>query len=342
MSTTSNSILLAPYRLAHLNIFVSDLERSGKFYADVCGFKEVFREPGISMIFMSNGNTHHDLGLMETMEKARIGRGGHVQASSGRGRYPGLNHLGFEMETEKQLVDSYHRAQERGLKINRTTDHLIAHSLYLSELNGFTLEFYADVTDDWQAVYANNVGELISGDWDPDASEPFAERKGGPAAELFESGSAPIRARNVAYAGLPVKDLAASVAYYTEKLGMSVTSINEADKIAVLSGAEPGRCDVCLVETDEVPDVRLLFGGVQVHEGQPIATSLAALRAQGINATVIGDGDRGALVVLDPDGIPLVYSTEPASRLLEEHGASIVEEVARLKKMTAAAKSNVA
>jgi catechol 2,3-dioxygenase len=338
MSTKSAAAISVPYRLGHLNLFVTDVEASAKFYADVCGFKEVFREPGISMIFMSNGNTHHDLGLMEITEGALIGRDGHVQAASGRGKYPGLNHLGFEVPTEKDLVDCYHRAKERALTISRTTDHQIAHSVYMTELNGFTFEYYADVVDDWREIYAKNVGQLISGHWDPDAGVPFAERKGVRNPEIFESASAPIHARNVAYAALPVKDLMGSLAFYSDALGMTVTSLNEKDGIAVLSGAEAGRCEVCLVKTDAVPDVRLLFGGVQIHQGQPIHTSHALLNAQGIRSTIVGEGERGALIVLDPDGIPLVYSTAPAAQLMDKHGASIVREVYSLKSAASQAK----
>ncbi len=93
-----------------MNLFVSDLERSGRFYTNVCGFEEVFREPGISMIFLSNGNSHHDIGLMEVTTGARIGKDGHVQVQPGQGKTPGLNHLGFEMRTEAEMVDAWRRA----------------------------------------------------------------------------------------------------------------------------------------------------------------------------------------------------------------------------------------
>ena len=112
---------IAPQRLGHLNLFVTDYEKSGQFYSKVCGFQEVFREPGISMIFMSNGNTHHDLGLMEITTGDRIGKDGHVQVAAGNGRTPGLNHLGFEMRTEQQLVDAYRRAKSKNVPINRST-----------------------------------------------------------------------------------------------------------------------------------------------------------------------------------------------------------------------------
>ena len=282
------------------------------------------------MIFMSNGNTHHDVGLMEITTGERIGKGGHVQVAPGNGRTAGLNHLGFEMQTEEQLVQAYRRAKSQAININRTTDHQIAHSLYLSELNGHTLEFYADVVEDWRSVYANCTGELISGHWDPEASEPLREQQGHTATELFHSDTAILSARNVAYAALPVKDLAASINYYTDVLGMILKFTNEKARFAVLSGTANNGCDVCLVETPDFPATRLFFGGVQMHRGQPISQGFEWLARHKIPSTIVGGENDGALVVLDPDGIPLVYSTGPALELMAELGPAIVAETRKL------------
>jgi catechol 2,3-dioxygenase len=327
---------IAPQRLGHLNLFVTDYEKSGQFYSNVCGFQEVFREPGISMIFMSNGNTHHDLGLMEITTGNRIGKDGHVQVAAGNGRTPGLNHLGFEMRTEQQLVDAYRRAKSKNVPINRTTDHQIAHSLYLSELNGHTLEFYADVVEDWRQVYANNAGELISGNWDPEAKTPLQEQLGARTGALYRSEESILPARNVAYAALPVRNLEASIAYYTDVLGLDLKYQSDAIKFAIMSGKAGSGCDVFLMEMAEFPAVRMLFGGVQMHQGQPIRKGLEWLKNEGVRASLVGNDQDGALVVIDPDGIPLVYSTAPALDLMKQHGPAIVSEVQKLSAMSAA------
>jgi catechol 2,3-dioxygenase len=326
---------IAPQRLGHLNIFVSDYEKSGQFYSNVCGFKEVFREPGISMIFMSNGNTHHDLGLMEITTGIRTGKDGYVQVAAGNGRTPGLNHLGFEMRTEQQLVDAYRRAKSKNVPINRTTDHQIAHSLYLSELNGHTLEFYADVVEDWRGVYANNTGKLISGHWDPEAKVPLQEQQGVYTGELYRSEESILPARNVAYAALPVNNLEASIDYYVDVLGLDLKYKNDEIKFAIMSGKAESGCDVFLMEMSQFPAVRMLFGGVQMHRGQPIRQGLEWLKKKGVPASLVGDDQDGALVVMDPDGIPLVYSTAPALELMKQHGPAVVDEVQKLSRMSA-------
>src|SRR5688572_20971671 len=97
------AVNFSPRRLAHANLYVRDLEESERFYVDVCGLNVVFREPAIHAIFLSNGSSHHDVAIMEVSRDAKPGDGERRRAK------PGLNHLGFEMENEKALVDAYRR-----------------------------------------------------------------------------------------------------------------------------------------------------------------------------------------------------------------------------------------
>ena len=323
-------VRFAPRRLGHLNIFVTDVEKSAAFYRDVCGFREVFRETGISMIFMSNGNTHHDLGLMEITQQERIGRDGHVQVHPGMGKTPGLNHLGMEMGNEAQLVDAYKRAREQGVNISRTTDHQISHSVYVSELNGHTLEFYADMIEDWHAFYAQNAGELISGHWEPGEAAPTRDSRFSLTPSLHRETGAVLQARNAAYAGLPVKNLEHSLKYYAEVLGLDPVQVDRDARFAILQGSAKGGCDICLVEVPAFPAVRLLFGGVTLYDGKSLAEAEKTLTGRGIPACVVGEGAVSCIVVVDPDGIPLVYSTSPAKDLFSMHGAAIIKEIRRL------------
>lgn len=91
-SLATASAVLKPRRLGHVNLFVSDLERSMAFYENVAGFHEIFREPDIQAGFLSNGNTHHDFGLIQTPDVDRVDKNGKVLiAASQRGRTAGLN-----------------------------------------------------------------------------------------------------------------------------------------------------------------------------------------------------------------------------------------------------------
>ncbi|MDA0261987.1 MAG: VOC family protein [Proteobacteria bacterium] len=99
------AVMFSPRRIGHANLFVGELKRSMHFYNKIAGFEEVFNEPHIPAGFLSNGNTHHDLGLIQVQKGAQvIGRDGHVQIPTGRGIEAGLNHFGWEMECEKDLA----------------------------------------------------------------------------------------------------------------------------------------------------------------------------------------------------------------------------------------------
>ena len=159
---TEHAVRFHPRRLGHANLFVSDLDRSMRFYHAVCGLEEVRREPAIRIGFLSNGNTHHhDVGLVQSSTAGRVGRGGFVMSRGDR-RATGLNHLGFEMENEAELVEAYRRATACGVEIDRTVDHLISRSVYLPDPAGNVLEFYADVTKDWRSIFCPEREDLVS------------------------------------------------------------------------------------------------------------------------------------------------------------------------------------
>ena len=138
-----------PRRLGHVNLYVGDLNYSTDLYTTVAGFELVRREPGIDAVFVSNGNTHYNLGLMQCKGGAvRMGRGGYVQASSFRGDVPGLNRLAWEMHSEAVLVDKLKTGTANGLEIKFSADHLISHSAYIRYPEGNYHELYADATED--------------------------------------------------------------------------------------------------------------------------------------------------------------------------------------------------
>src|SRR5712691_363560 len=120
---SGQQVMFRPRRLGHANLFIGDLERSMQFYNQVCGLEEVFREPAINAGFLSNGNTHHDVAVVQVSETSLLGRDSQVLVPEGWGKRAGLFHLGFEMENEAELVAAYRRAQQSGVKILMTVDH---------------------------------------------------------------------------------------------------------------------------------------------------------------------------------------------------------------------------
>ena len=303
------AVHIAPRRIGHLNLFVSDLERSTAFYRDVCGFREVFREPGISMVFMSNGNTHHDLGLIEIGDGPRVGKEGHVQVRPHAGCEPGLNHVGFEMLSEHALVKAYDRAREAGVAISRTTDHQIARSLYMKELNGFVFEFYADMIEDWSGFYSGHRGELISGQWIPDQQESSVTERFPRNPEIESHSPSAMTSRNVAFVCLAVASLKDSVRFYADILGLEVTIVDFKSRIALLEGSARAGCDVLLVEREEaqIPG-GMLFGGIRLGNRLATGETVESLASVDVHACCVGAADDACIVLRDPDGIGMVFS----------------------------------
>jgi len=165
-----SKVKMAPRRLAHFNLYVSDLARSTEFYHSVCGIHHIAGEPDVPIQFLTNGSSHHELGLIELHEGDRIGRDGFVQGTTRKGQKPGLNHLGWEMPNEAVLVEAYRRLQGQTLSYH-TADHTIAHSVYVADVDGNMHEFFADTAYDWPRLLRGDLDRL-TGPWDPLAESP--------------------------------------------------------------------------------------------------------------------------------------------------------------------------
>ena len=120
-SKQAQKVAFKPRRLGHVNLTVSDLQRSMEFYNQVLGIEQVRWEPDINAGFLSNGNTHHDVALIEAgvLEKE-----------------PVLNHLGWELENQVEQVGAYERALQAGIKIDFKAYHQISYGIYLSDPRG--------------------------------------------------------------------------------------------------------------------------------------------------------------------------------------------------------------
>jgi catechol 2,3-dioxygenase len=126
--------------LGHLVLYVSDLERSRRFYRDLLGWKEI-TPPGGRMRFpaaaFSSGRTHHELLLIE------VGPGA---TPIPPGRRLGMYHFGLKIgESDAELREARDRLAAAGTRIVGATDHGITHSLYIEDPDGNEIELYIDV-----------------------------------------------------------------------------------------------------------------------------------------------------------------------------------------------------
>jgi catechol-2,3-dioxygenase len=129
--------------LGHVVLYVTNLDRSVRFYRDTLGFKQIGQmKLGIGgAVAFSSGRTHHELLLIEI--------GG--ESKKERRTEPGLYHIGFKIgDTPADLKKVYQELKEKGITIIGASDHTVTHSLYILDPDGNELELYADVSDVWK------------------------------------------------------------------------------------------------------------------------------------------------------------------------------------------------
>lgn len=293
------SALFHPERFAHANLFVADVEVSVGFYRDVCGITEVFREPGIKAGFLSNGATHHDLGLMQCSSAPLVGKDGTVQNTMVRGRRPGLNHLAFRVRGEVELIEAYRNASAFGIRLEKALDHGMARSLYLFDPDQNAIEFYVDTVADWRGFYADNDKQLISAAWNPLETPPVPVFDAPERVDTRVEG-APMQAMEVCGATLIVADMTASLAFY-ETVG-GLRRVGDGDGVALL--ALPGASSPCLALVAAAPG-----DTVGMHALWFLADAGSAVFARGEapGFTVVHNAAAPRCFARDPNGFVLAF-----------------------------------
>ena len=128
--------MVKPKRVGHLVLNVKDQDASTKFYTEVLGFEIATEQPGFGT-FLTCGKIHHDLALFQAAEDAAPVVPGGL----------GLNHMALQVEDFDTLTQYYHRLQEFGVEIDRTTDHGMTKSIYLQDPDGNGIELFCNTTE---------------------------------------------------------------------------------------------------------------------------------------------------------------------------------------------------
>lgn len=296
------SVRFAPRRLGHVNLYVENLSRSVRFYESVCGLRKVRSETAIRAFFLSNGNTHHDLGLMEISRgEDRLGRDGKVQVSSARGTRPGLNHIGWEMENETALVAAYERLIASGRKPTALFDHVVSHAVYVADPDGNVHEFYADMMNDWKSVFNLDTDDLVTSQWQPHAEAASTTSFYVDPAQTSPHPGGLIPSEFVTGAWFATRRFDEMKAFMIEVGGFTlVEETAEGLRAAVFSGAS-GRPDLRLTEVDDSGQTGFRSFCVKVEPGAAAAGHFGKAQRDA-SGQPVDTTDRRGIVVRDPDG----------------------------------------
>ena len=128
MTTTATGIGLT--RLQHLVLWVSDVERSVRFYRDLLGFEVKHRYPKAAFLKIPGTSDDHHLGLFE--------QPGVRPPHEGVAR---MYHSAWEVGALTDLVTAQRRLVEAGALVG-SSDHGVSLSLYAKDPDGLEFEIF--------------------------------------------------------------------------------------------------------------------------------------------------------------------------------------------------------
>ena len=304
--TEPAAVRYRPRRLGHVNFFITDLDRSVAFYTRVCGFEITALERRIGAGFFSNGNTHHDIGVVEVKNYEELAKSRHGETSA-RGYRPGLNHFGWEMENEKELVEAHFRALEAGIE-PRVTDQGTSRSNYVFDMELTLHQFYADQVKDWRTVFTGGDTELHANPpWTPGESEPSTEPRYVSDPEIHRVEEAPLHPIKVAHCCIVTDDLARLRGFYERTGGFDPMHETTDGNLVYLRGGASDY-DMILARSEEGTDAGFHHASFEVAGDEDLDGAAAALEDLGVQ--IIENCDlphKRSLFIRDPDGTALEF-----------------------------------
>ncbi len=124
-------------KVGHVVLRVRELDRSLAFYCGELGLREVARRDFGEgpMAFLSSGNSHHDIALVETG----------VDSSQGAA----LHHFALKVgDSLRDLAATRSALEARGIPVHMTLDHRVSQGLYVSDPDGNLIELYVDAAEE--------------------------------------------------------------------------------------------------------------------------------------------------------------------------------------------------
>jgi catechol 2,3-dioxygenase len=325
----SHDSMFRPRRLAHSNIFITDVHRSMDFYRQVAGLEECFQEPAMNAGFMGNGNTHHDVGLTQVSDEDIIGRDNMVLVPAGFGKKPGLFHLAFEVENEADLVEGYNKVDKAGVRIIMTVDHTIAKSVYLLDPEGNVIELTTDSTANWRKTFKDCAGKLITGEWSPGKERPSTTKYYANTPEITFVPDALMHSRWITHAVLACRDFPGQLAFYKDVIGLKDAVAPSSADIAVLKGTSDSYAMVLFDSGGSAHGLHHVAYEVPVSDMDGAEARLTAAHVPVVKSYA-GKGKR-SVFVRDPDGLGVEFYAPTGSAFDPPSG-----QMARTFWMTAA------
>ncbi|MEZ5737119.1 MAG: VOC family protein [Novosphingobium sp.] len=305
-SAKPTAIRYRPNRLGHVNLFVGNYEETCRFLWEICGLEATGLMPDIGSGFYSNGRTHHDIGFIELdgYHRFKAKRTYTIVEPESRGSGPGLNHFGWEMRTERDLVDAYHRALEHGIS-PRITNNGTSYSNYLFDPGGGQHQLYADNELDWRTAYTGGTVDLHRpANWTPGASSPSEEEMFTLDADIRKHPDKPVSPRGVTHAMILTGKFDDVYGFYNETLGLDGEIYTvEGRRISWLYPLED-RPAVILVEKAGLDADEMHHASFELWDDDDVDTIAERLEAAGAPPVArVKNPYKDSVFIANPDGL---------------------------------------
>lgn len=274
-------------RIERVDLRVRDVEASLAFYRDVVGL-EVREQTATRATLASPGGEP-----FLTLDSSGVTRPADPRAT-------GLFHIAIRFPSRATLGDALARLASAGMHVG-AGDHAVSEALYISDPDGNGVELYRDrPVDEWPGPTNGALVPMVTLPVDLQA----LLRDGGGQAAV---GGRAAPGTDMGHVHLQVSDVATTVAFYAEELGLDLTARMGAEAAFFSSngyhhhlgantwqsrGGSPARSDEAGLE-------RIVFAVADADELERVR-----LRLSEYGRSTGGDADR-SLVVRDPDGIEL-------------------------------------
>lgn len=141
-------------RLNHAVLYVSDLDKAVRFYADVFGMQIIAREGPMAFLRAKGSDNHHDLGLLG------LGKGTPPAPPGSTGLY----HLAWQVGTIQELAAARTELLQAGA-LRGESDHGATKSLYGVDPDGNEFEIMMLLPREQWGAYENQA-PVRRLDWD--------------------------------------------------------------------------------------------------------------------------------------------------------------------------------
>src|SRR5581483_5127386 len=136
------------------------------------------------------------------------------------------------------LIKAYKALKQHNIAVDLTVDHQVAHSVYMSDPDGNSVEYYCDTVKDWRKVLHGPM-DLITGAWDPETAPGFTDGRYDEDPEQRVVASAPVHPKRLTHAVLETTNVDRLAEFYTRVGGLREAGRYENGNVRLLAAAHP-------------------------------------------------------------------------------------------------------